>query len=216
MTSHRWTRPKIEQAGLFGREPSTAPSPIRSSLTAGVGDNEVGDPPPPPRASTEFLANVDPAFLKGLEAASRTGQHAEGEPMSPMELSGRRLHAALAGCPPLARSSSRRDQLWLTIQDVVCTKTAFAVVPHGSSNAVEVTTEHATDELISAMEWLIRNESAARSLSPTALYVALRGQATRGASGSARAAQADLLHGLTEVPPGSPVTWCDLEESGAA
>ena len=136
--------------------------------------------------------------------------------MSAMELSGRRLHAALAVCPPLARSGSRRDHLWLTVQEVVCTKKSFAVVPHGSTNPVEVTTEHATDELISAMEWLIRNEPAARSLSPTALYIALRGQATRGACGSARAAQADLLRGLTEVPPGHPVTWCDSEESGAA
>lgn len=99
---------------------------------------------------------------------------------------------------------------------MVCTKKSSVVVPHGSTNPVEVTTEHATDELISAMEWLIRNEPAARSLSPTALYVALRGQATRGACGSGRAAQADLLRGLTEVPPGDPVTWCDLEENGAA
>ena len=136
--------------------------------------------------------------------------------MGQADLSGRRLHTALAACPPLAGSSSQRDELWLTARDVVCTKATFVVAPHGSTNAVEVTPDHATEELLSAMEWLIRNESVARRLTPTALYVAMRGQATRGASGSARAAQQDLLRGMTEVPPGNPVTWCDLEESGAA
>ena len=136
--------------------------------------------------------------------------------MSQTQLSGQRLHAALTACPPLTRQCSQRDHLWLTVQEVVCTRTTVAVVPLGSANAVEVTSDHATDELISAMEWLITNEAAARRLSPTALYVALRGQAMRGAHGSARAAQADLLRGLTEVPAGSPVTWGELEECGAA
>jgi hypothetical protein len=136
--------------------------------------------------------------------------------MSNAELSGRRLHDALRACPPLSRQSSQRDTLWLTVRDTICTKAPFIVTPHGSTNAVEVTPEYATDELICAMEWLMRHETRARSLSPTALYVALRGQATRGAGGSARAAQADLLRGLTAVPPGRPVVWRDLERNGAA
>ncbi|WP_270889239.1 hypothetical protein [Pedococcus sp. 5OH_020] len=140
----------------------------------------------------------------------------DGKAMSNAERAGHRLHRALAACSSLSETSTQRDELWFTVQRAVCTNTTFTVAPHGSRNAVEVTPEHATDELISAMQWLLRHEQTARLLSPTALYVALRGHATRGAFGSARAAQADLLRGLTDVPPGAPVTWCDLEETGAA
>lgn len=80
MTSHRWTPPNIGQARLFGREPSTPSPPITSSGTAGAGDNEEGDPTPPPGASAEFLAAVDPTFLEAAETASEAGQHAGGNP----------------------------------------------------------------------------------------------------------------------------------------
>jgi hypothetical protein len=136
--------------------------------------------------------------------------------MSQAELEGRRLCTALAACPPLTSPNGQGDELWLTVQDVVCTKAAFITTPHGSSNPIEVTPDYGTEELIAAMEWLKANEVAARRMAPTALYVALRGHATRGSHGSARAAQADLLRGLTDVPPGRPVIWCDLEECGAA
>jgi hypothetical protein len=141
---------------------------------------------------------------------------AGGVPVSHAESAGRRLHAALAACPSLSEGGEPRDALWLTVQDVVCSKATLIVAPHGSANPVEVTSEYATNELIAAMEWLTGHEATARRLSPTGLYSTLRGQAMRGGHGSARAAQADLLHGMTEVPAGSPVTWCELEESGAA
>ena len=136
--------------------------------------------------------------------------------MSHSEAAGKRLHSALMACPTLSKRSAQLDNLWLTVRDTICTKAPIVVTPLGSTNAVEVSPDHATDELICAMEWLMAHEAAARRLSPSALYVKLRGQATRGGNGSARAAQADLLRGLTEVPPGRPVTWCELEESGAA
>lgn len=136
--------------------------------------------------------------------------------MSHADGAGRRLQAALAACLSLSDSGGSRDALWLTVQDIVCSKATLVIAPHGSANPVEVTAEYATDELIAAMEWLTGHEATARHLSPTELYSTLRGQAMRGGHGSARAAQADLLHGMTEVPAGSPVTWCDLEKSGAA
>lgn len=139
-----------------------------------------------------------------------------GDYMSHAESAGRRLQAALAACPSLSEGGGARDALWLTVQDVVCSKATLLIAPHGSANPVEVTAEYSTDELIAAMAWLGGHEATARRLSATELYSTLRGQALRGGQGSARAAQADLLHGMTEVPAGSPVTWCDLEVGGAA
>lgn len=43
-----------------------------------------------------------------------------------------------------------------------------------------------------------------------------RREPARGATGSARAAQADALHGLTHVAPGNPVVFADVERREAA
>lgn len=132
------------------------------------------------------------------------------------EGAGRRIHRVLTACPDLRIPSSQRDAVWLTVQAEICTSGTRFVTPFGSSAPVMVTGDQATDELISAMEWLTEHQAEARALSPLRLFVMLRGVATRSKGGSARAAQADRLHGLTEVPPGRPIRWKSLDESGAA
>jgi len=131
--------------------------------------------------------------------------------MSENETRGQLVADALAACPALDAPSASRDALWLAVQKTICTKSLCLVNPLGSTTLVPVTSDHATDELIAAMEWLMRHEAEARTLSPHALFVKLRGVATRGANGSARAAQADALHGLTHVSPGDPVDFDDID-----
>ncbi|MDQ5841089.1 MAG: hypothetical protein M3537_08095, partial [Chloroflexota bacterium] len=81
---------------------------------------------------------------------------------------------------------------------------------------VLVTADHATDELIAAMTWLMGHEQEARTMTPLELFISLRGVATKGATGSARAVQSDLLHGMTGVPAGRPIQWWNLDAMGAA
>ncbi len=129
---------------------------------------------------------------------------------------GTRLHEALSACPPLTEPSAQRDELWLTVQAVVCTRHTALATPLGSTTPILVSAEHATDELIAAMEWLYAQEAQCRALEPLSLYRILRGVATRGAKGSARRQQADLLHGLTQVSPGDPVRWTYLDLDAAS
>ena len=126
------------------------------------------------------------------------------------------LWGALNACPPLSDHSPQRDRLWLVARDAICTRGSTLVTPLGSSVQVVVTADHATDELIAAMTWLLAHEQRARTMLPLELFVSLRGVATRGATGSARAVQSDLLHGMTGVPAGRPIQWWDLDATGAA
>jgi hypothetical protein len=64
------------------------------------------------------------------------------------------------------------------------------------------------------MDWLKAHEAEARRLHALELFVRLRGVATKGSQGSARAAQADALRGMTGVGRGQPIRWGDLDESG--
>ena len=130
--------------------------------------------------------------------------------------SGARIMTALRACADLSQRSASRDALWITVQREVCTTYPRMVRPFGSTKAFPVTDEQATDELLSAMTWLMAHEQFARSLSPLALFVRLRGVATRSGTGSARASQADSLHGITEVSPGCTVTCERVDEVGAA
>ena len=123
--------------------------------------------------------------------------------------------AALVDCPSLKSPSFERDALWLAVQGHVCTKSVAYVVPLGSSSAVAVDRGYAGDELVAAMSWLLEHEEEARTLSPLKLFIRLRGEATRGRLGSARRAQADALHGMTEVPPGRPVRFLALDADEA-
>lgn len=129
---------------------------------------------------------------------------------------GQQLWTALSACPPLSDRSPQRDRLWLVARSDICTRGSTCVTPLGSSAQVVVTADHATDELIAAMTWLIAHEQQARTMLPLELFVALRGVATRGATGSARAVQSDLLHGMTGVPAGRPIRWWNLDATGAA
>ncbi|KRC90081.1 hypothetical protein ASE25_11365 [Terrabacter sp. Root85] len=136
--------------------------------------------------------------------------------MTTRDVKAEQLAESLRQCGPLAQVSDGRDDLWLTIQEVVCTRSTCHIVPMGSTSPVWVTPEHSTDELIAAMEWLVAHEAQARAMAPRELFIMLRGVATRGALGSARAAQADALHGMTHVSPGEPVVFADLEMSEVA
>lgn len=126
------------------------------------------------------------------------------------------LWTALQACLSLSIPSPERDALWFAVQEVVCTHGCTTAVPMGSLAPIQISPEHATDELITAMTWLVSHEGAARQLSDIELFITLRGVATRGASGSARAFQADALHGMTGVPPGQGLRWTPLDRSGAA
>jgi hypothetical protein len=132
------------------------------------------------------------------------------------EAAGRRIRRSLRACPCLRVRSEQRDALWLTVQSEICTTGPRIVRPFGSSAAVLVSADQATDELLSAMDWLMKHEAEARDLAPLRLFVMLRGVATRGKNGSGRKARADKLHGMTEVPAGTPIAWQSLDDGGGA
>ena len=118
------------------------------------------------------------------------------------------LHAALAATPPLRWPSIERDQLWYAIQAAICTRGRVRACPMGSSTPQDIGGDDARqDELLAAMGWLTDHEQEGRQLGPDELFRQLRGVAVRGKHGSARGAQADALHGMTGVVPGSPVRF---------
>ncbi|MHB1473780.1 MAG: hypothetical protein ACYCV4_09150 [Dermatophilaceae bacterium] len=129
---------------------------------------------------------------------------------------GEAVWRTFVACPSLQEPSHERDDVWLAVESAICTHGFARVTPMGSSSRVLVGTDQATDELIAAMMWLTRHEDGARKLDPLSLFIALRGVATRGADGSARAAQADALHGMTNVPLGRMVYWRPIDETGVA
>jgi hypothetical protein len=131
--------------------------------------------------------------------------------MTTLDLRAAHVADALRRCPPLATRTPERDALWFTVRATVCTRGKALVTPLGSAAQVWVTEDHVTTELIAAMAWLVKHEAEARRLSPDSLFVQLRGEATKGANGSGRAAQADALHGMTNVPPGHPVRFDELD-----
>ena len=127
------------------------------------------------------------------------------------------LWQALHECPPLSQECPAKEHLWFVLEDTACTKTNVEVVPFGSTTKVQVSRDYAHDELVAAMDWLHANEIRARQLTPDRLYAIVRSVGTRGAHGSARAVQADQLHGMTNVPAGTPVLWLSLDdEDGVA
>lgn len=114
------------------------------------------------------------------------------------------LWACLQNAPSLTLPSPQRDGLWVALWRAVTTRATQWVCPVGSTARIRVTSEHADAELIAAWEWLTSHEDQARAMGPAALHACLRSAATRAAHGSARAANADSMHGLTAVPAG---TW---------
>lgn len=118
-----------------------------------------------------------------------------------------RLADALAQCADLRAKTRESEALWLAMREAICTRTRCHIVPLGASAPVEVTEEYAGQELAEAMVWLRKNEVEARHLPPATLFRQLRAAATKGATGSARMAQQDSLHGVTGVVPGEPVAF---------
>ena len=131
--------------------------------------------------------------------------------MKQNEIRGQLVAEALAACPTLAKGKPGYDRLWRAVEVAICTRGLCLVTPLGSSTSIPVTEDHAMVELLAAMEWLVAHVGEARAMTPIDLFIKLRGIATRGASGSARAAQADALHGLTNVSPGDPVIFVDSD-----
>jgi hypothetical protein len=113
--------------------------------------------------------------------------------------------------------SIERDELWLIVADLVCTRSRVEIAPLGSARTVDVGGEDARSaELLAAMEWLYAHERVARGLSPAGLFKKLRGVATRSAHGSAREARADSLRGISHVGAGEGVRWVELPVSVVA
>lgn len=143
-------------------------------------------------------------------------EHHADPPGDDQERAGRVIRRALQACPDLDEDSPARGALWLAVQNEICTTMPRMVRPFGSKRPFLVTQEHATEELITAMTWLLAHEAEARTYSPLHLFVMLRGVATKSSGGSARAAQADSLCGITEVPQGCSLKRGSAEEVDAA
>ena len=136
--------------------------------------------------------------------------------MKQNETRGQLVAEALMACPTLSQPSPELEAIWFAVRDTICTRGLCLVTPLGSSSPIEVTADQASEELLAAMEWLIRHEAEARRLAPHPLFVRLRGVATRGSGGSARSAQQDSLHGLTHVAAGQPVVFTDDDRDVAS
>ena len=122
------------------------------------------------------------------------------------------LRSALEAAPPLRWPSSERDSLWLVVQESICTRGRAVACPMGSLTPQEVAGEDARqDELLAAISWLFDHEREAREMDQAELFRMLRGVAVRGRHGSARKAQEDALHGMTDVVAGEPITFVDSE-----
>src|SRR5690242_6883726 len=94
---------------------------------------------------------------RSIEQAPRgpaqQGTKPGGVAMKTNETYGTQIAEALANCAPLAESSEERDELWLVVQSLVCTKAQRTVVPLGSKAPVVITADYACQELLAAMEW---------------------------------------------------------------
>ena len=167
---------------------------------------------------------VDPEDCEEAAAVAAAAFYADPEahadeidiPPDEQERAGRVIRKALRACRSLDAETPAREALWLTVYQEVCTSAWKMVRPFGSRKPYLVTEEQASEELLTAMTWLMANEEKARAYSPLGLFVMLRGVATKTGGGSARAAQSDLLHGLTGVPAGRRITWGGPEEIDAA
>ncbi len=119
--------------------------------------------------------------------------------------------AALAQCRTLTGGGEELERLWLAVWSHVCTRGSARITPLGSCSPVEVTNDLASVEILAAMDWLVRHEQTARELAPPELLANLRAAATCSAQGSARAARADELHGLTHVSVGAAIAFVEVD-----
>lgn len=137
-------------------------------------------------------------------------------PQTPFAGSETALADALRACPSTTQPSRQREDLMTAIWTTVCTRRNRNVVPMGSAAPVSISSEYASTELLAVMDWLRRHEDEARALPPDQLYRTMRAVATLGMHGSGRAARADQLRGLTDVPAATPVRWAEIDEQQTA
>lgn len=124
--------------------------------------------------------------------------------------SARAVHGALRDTPALTAPSAARDRLWMVVRDEVCTRGYVWARPMGSACERQIGGDDARHtELSAVMHWLTEHEGEARRLDPGQLMRRLRGVAVRGKRGSARAAQADAVHGMTHVPSDARLHFVD-------
>ncbi|WP_152186425.1 hypothetical protein [Segeticoccus rhizosphaerae] len=118
------------------------------------------------------------------------------------------LHTALARTTCLRQRSPEQDALWRVLQATICTRGHTIGTAWGSDTAQDIGGEDARqNELVAAMMWLIAREDVARQMKPDHLFRHLRAVAVRSRLGSARAIQADALHGMTGVTSDAPVQF---------
>jgi len=111
------------------------------------------------------------------------------------------IYEALSAVDDLSTDSAERERLWVAIWSKVTTVASTGVTPLNSTVRIQVTKDYASVELIAAWEWLVAHEEWARTMEPHELQRTLRGVATRSHNGSGRAAMADALCGISDVPP---------------
>jgi hypothetical protein len=118
------------------------------------------------------------------------------------------VHTALARTTCLQQHSPARDALWRVLQATICTRGHTIAAAWGSDTAQDIGGEDARqNELVAAMMWLIAREDVARQMNPDHLFRHLRAVAVRSRLGSARASQADALHGMTGVTSDAAVQF---------
>jgi hypothetical protein len=118
------------------------------------------------------------------------------------------LHTALARTTCLQRHSPQCEALWRVVEETICTRGHIVSAAWGSDTAQDIGGEDARhNELVAAMMWLIAREDVARRMTPDHLFRYLRAVAVRGRLGSARATQADALHGMTGVTADAAVQF---------
>ena len=126
------------------------------------------------------------------------------------------LADTLAACASVAEPSQQREDLMMAIWSTVCTCGSRTVTPMGSVAPVAISSDYASTELLAVMDWLRLHEDEARALPPAQLYRTMRAVATLGMNGSGRAARADQLRGLVDVPAGTPVRWTEVDQERVA
>lgn len=112
------------------------------------------------------------------------------------------IYEALREVDDLVVDTPERERLWMALWTGITTRTRSGASPINSTVRVVVTNDYASVEVIAAWEWLLAHQAEARRMSAASLERMLRGVATRSHRGSARAAIADAVGGISGVPSG--------------
>lgn len=121
------------------------------------------------------------------------------------------IAAALASVANLNERTPERESLWLALWKRITTQETVVVRPTNSGGQARVSREFASLEVIAAWTWLEKHETEARTMHPVVLERTLRNHVTRSHNGSGRAAMADNLCGITNVPRNIRVSLHDVD-----